>query len=226
MDEQQFEGNYGRVVLLDLCPGCHGLWFDTNESLNLTPGAILRLFSTSAEKQNDQRQPLAEVMRCPRCGRRLTATTDQQRNTRFHYFRCPEEHGRFITFFQFLREKNFVRSLNSQEIGALRQHLKMVNCSNCGAAINLADDFACSYCKTPISMLDPTQLEATTRLLQQADAKRQLINASLPVERILERVKMDSAHRQHSNASTTVSGFLDLLAVGITSVADLLIDSH
>jgi hypothetical protein len=225
MDEQRFEGNYGRVVLLDLCHGCHGLWFDTNENLTLTPGAILRLFSLITEKQDAARQPLAEVMRCPRCGRRLVATTDQQRDTRFHYFRCPQEHGRFITFFQFLREKNFIRSLNAKEIDLLKQHIQTVNCSNCGAVINVTNDMACSYCRSPVSLLDPEQLKTTMQVLKQTEAKQQHLNSALPLEFILERIKADAKYHQRDDASDALPSFLDLLDVGVATVVDLLTDS-
>lgn len=224
MDEQPFEGNYGRIVLLDLCHGCHGLWFDTNENLKLTPGATLRLFSLIREKQDAARQPLAEVMRCPRCGRRLVATTDQQRNTRFHYFRCPQEHGRFITFFQFLREKNFIRSLNAKEVDLLRQHIQTVNCSNCGAVIDITNDMACSYCRSPVSLLDSEQFKTTMQALTQTDAKQQQLPPALPLEFILERIKADAQFSQPADASGALSSFLDLLDVGVAAVVDLLTD--
>lgn len=226
MDEQRVEGNYGRAVSLDLCHGCHGLWFDTNENLTLTPGATLRLFSLITEKQEAARQPLTEVVRCPRCGRRLVATTDQQRNTRFQYFRCPQEHGRFITFFQFLREKNFVRSLNAKEVDLLKQHIQTVNCSNCGAAINFTNDMACAYCRTPVSLIDPEQFNTTLRLLKHADAKQQQPSITLPREFLLERIRLEAERRQQRDASSTVSGFLDLLEVGVTVMTDFLMDSQ
>ncbi len=52
--------------------------------------------------------------------------------------RCPGRHGRLITFFNFLREKNFIRPLSAAQIEELRQNVRTVNCSNCGAPIDLA----------------------------------------------------------------------------------------
>ena len=112
LDAQTFAGNYGKTIPLDLCPTCHGIWFDRHENLRLSPQAILHLFRIIHAQHADYRHPLPERMPCPRCGTRLTHTSDRQRNTRFHYFACERGHGRFITFFQFLREKNFVRSLS------------------------------------------------------------------------------------------------------------------
>ena len=51
----------------------------------------------------------------------LVHTGDLQRTTRFFYERCPQNHGRLITFFQFLREKNFVRDLSLKEMEELKQ---------------------------------------------------------------------------------------------------------
>jgi DNA-directed RNA polymerase subunit RPC12/RpoP len=225
MDEQTFEGNYGRAVVLDLCQNCHGIWFDAQESLSLTPGAILRLFSILAEKQTGKHQSLPEGLQCPRCSRLLVKTTDVQRSTRFHYFRCPQEQGRFITFFQFLREKNFVRSLDERERAALRQHLTTLNCSNCGAPIDLANDFACSYCRTPVSTLDPRQLEMTLRQLQRAEDQRRTNDSMLPIELLLKRIERNAKPSPNDSIPAMTSSFLDLLEVGVSAVVDMLADA-
>ena len=58
------------------------------------------------------------------------------------------------TFAQFLREKNFVKPLTAKQMTALRQMIRMVNCSNCGAPIDLATHTTCGHCRSPLSMLD------------------------------------------------------------------------
>ena len=94
MTTERFEGHYGRTVDLDLCHGCGLIWFDRQESLALTPGAVLKLF-VAIDEHRDQRHPLGALApRCPRCRQPLISTTDQQRATRFSYWRCPAEHGR------------------------------------------------------------------------------------------------------------------------------------
>ncbi|MGH9428995.1 MAG: zf-TFIIB domain-containing protein, partial [Terriglobia bacterium] len=110
-----FAGHYGKTVPLDLCHTCHGIWFDRHENLQLSPNAILHFFRIIHAKHAEYRHPFLESMPCPRCGTRLMRTSDRQQNTRFHYFACERGHGRFIAFFQFLREKNFVRSLSPKE---------------------------------------------------------------------------------------------------------------
>ena len=83
MERQRLDAHYGRSVNLDLCHGCGLIWFDGTESLALTPGAVLRLFR-SLHAHRDDRHPLAqEAMSCPRCRRRLVATTDRARATTF-----------------------------------------------------------------------------------------------------------------------------------------------
>ena len=45
----------------------------------------------------------------------------------------------------------------------------MINCSNCGAPIDLVHASACEHCSTPISMLDLKQIEAMVEHLRKAD---------------------------------------------------------
>jgi hypothetical protein len=96
-----------------------------------------------------------------------------QRNTRFQYWRCPAEHGHFITYFEFLREKNFIRPLSPAEIARLRANVRTITCSSCGAPVDLNVGAACPYCRAPLSMLDATQVDAVVQELKREEAKRQ-----------------------------------------------------
>ena len=75
-------------------------------------------------------------------------------------------------FLDFLREKNFIRQLSPQQIHELRQNIQIVNCSNCGAAIDLAAGSTCAHCGSPISMLDMKQPQEMLAQLQQAAEPR------------------------------------------------------
>ena len=102
------DGHLGTKVELDLCPTCQVIWFDHLESLKLSSGR------DASSLPPDRRTQTAvavreEPLKCPRCDLRLLLTNDRQRNTPFRYRRCAREHGRLITFFDFLREKDFVR---------------------------------------------------------------------------------------------------------------------
>ncbi|MCL4845826.1 MAG: hypothetical protein KJ066_04785 [Acidobacteria bacterium] len=188
MDEQRFEGRYGRPLVLDLCYACTGLWFDGLEALQLGPGATLALFELMDERQATSRSAISSRMSCPRCSGELRLTHDRQRETRFHYFRCPAGHGRFSTFFQFLRSRNFIRELSMKELNELRERIRSVNCSNCGAPVDVAQGAACGHCRTPISILDPGQLKRTMAELRDAETREQRgVDPALPLALAHER---------------------------------------
>jgi hypothetical protein len=129
-----------------------------------------------------------DLAKCPRCKSRLRRTHDIQRNTKFEYRSCPHSHGRLTTFFDFLREKDFIRPLSPQQIEELRRNVASVNCANCGAAVDLASGAACGHCGTALSMLDVKQAEKLVEQLQKAeDRARQPIDPALPLA--LERVR-------------------------------------
>ena len=159
----------GRGVDLDICYDCHGIWFDPFESAQLSPAAILQLFE-SIRKQDTSARPLAVTCSCPTCHRALSLTHDFERTNRLTYYRCAAGHGRFTTFMQFLREKNFVRALNPAEVSRLRAVVAQVKCSSCGAPVDLASDMECSYCHSPIAVLDADAVGKTVAELKAQDA--------------------------------------------------------
>ena len=160
------DGRQQARVDVDLCASCQALWFDHLESLQLSPGAVLKLFGIIAEHQAADR-PFPRPLRCPRCGLPLLLTHDLQRQTTFEYWRCDREHGRFITFLQFLREKNFITAPSSDELKALRDGMGTINCTSCGAPIDLGRGAVCSHCGSVLSMIDLKQIQETAdRLLR------------------------------------------------------------
>jgi len=188
MEEAAFDAHLGRRVAIDICHVCQSFWFDAYESATLTPGSTLALFRLIGEKIT--RTPLtnADLAKCPRCKARLRRTHDMQRTTKFEYLSCPHSHGRLTTFFDFLREKDFIRPLTPQQIEDLRRNVQSVNCANCGAPVNLTTGAACGHCGTPLSMLDLRQAEKLVAQLQKAeDRAHQPVDPALPIE--LERVR-------------------------------------
>jgi hypothetical protein len=114
-----------------------------------------------------------------------------QRTTKFEYLSCPNAHGRLTTFFDFLREKDFIRPLTPQQIEDLRTNVQSVNCANCGAPVDLTTRTACAHCGSPLSMLDVKQAEKLVAQLQKAeDRAHQPIDPTLPIE--LERVRRET----------------------------------
>ena len=182
MQEQRLDGHNGRAIVIDLCHPCQSFWFDTHESLSLTPGSTLVLFRAIGEHAARPVPSRADLAKCPRCRARLRPTHDMQRTTRFEYLSCPHGHGRLTTFFDFLREKNFIRPLTTEQIAELRRNIQIVNCSNCGGPVDLAHGGACSHCGSPLSMLDMEQAEALVAQLRRADERAtQPIDPALPL---------------------------------------------
>ena len=159
MDQQTLEGKLRTDIDVDLCFGCHVLWLDKRESLQLSPGGTLDLFRALSEHSDDPRHALKERTQCPRCAAPLKLMHDIGKGGRFSYYRCPSKHGRLTPFSEFLKEKEFVRSLTPLEQKQLAAEVKQVQCSSCGAPVELSEGFACGHCGSPLTVLDP---EAST----------------------------------------------------------------
>ena len=195
MTSHTVQGQLGRPVTVDLCQPCQALWFDLRESLQLTPGATLMLFRVIGEHVAKPQAIEAETAKCPRSKARLRRTQDLQRATRFEYFRCPHDHGRLTTFFDFLKEKDFIRPLTPLQIAELRQNIQVVNCSNCGAPIDLAQTSDCAHCGSPLSMLDMQQAETLVARLREADRADKPIDPALPLALARARRETEEAFK-------------------------------
>ena len=195
MTSHTVQGQLGRPVTIDLCEPCQAMWFDPRESLQLTPGATLMLFRVIGEHVAKPQAIEAETAKCPRCKARLRRTQDRQRSTRFEYFRCPHDHGRLTTFFDFLKEKDFIRPLTPLQIAELRQNIQVVNCSNCGAPIDLATTSDCAHCGSPLSMLDMQQAETLVGRLREADRADKPIDPALPLALARARRETEEAFK-------------------------------
>lgn len=225
MQAETFDAHLGRRVTIDICHACQSFWFDPHESATLTPGSTLSLFRIIGEKITAPQRTNADLAKCPRCKARLRRTHDMQRTTKFEYWSCPNSHGRLTTFFDFLREKDFIRPLTAQQIAELRQNVQSVNCANCGAPVDLTIGAACSHCGSPLSMLDLKQAEKLVAQLQKAeDRAHQPVDPALPIE--LERVKRQT-ERAFAGfrdddlwvSVTSELASLDLVAAGLSLVA-------
>lgn len=222
MQEETFEAHLGRSTAIDICHACQSFWFDVRESPSLTPGATLALFRIIGEQLKRPEHPRHDVARCPRCRGRLRSTSDMQRTTRFTYLNCPNGHGRLITFFDFLREKDFIRPLTPQQIDALRGSLDTVNCANCGAPVSVAARATCGHCRSPLSMLDLRQAGALVAQLQHAeDRTKQPVDPALPLE--LARARRDAERAFADLARDDVwsrdASSTSLVGAGLTAVA-------
>lgn len=210
MEAPSFERRYGKRLTLDVCHRCQSLWFDDQEFLQMTPGATLELVASVARDQSLTRQPKASAPRCPRCSHQLSETHDIQRNTRFTYHRCPQGHGRFITYYQFLRAKNFVRPLSEEEVRELRSRIRQINCANCGAPVNVERNAVCAFCRSPLAIIDPDQVRNTIAELKEASEEKKGVDATLPVSLAMERLRAERAFAD-APGSTRRPNAVDLL---------------
>lgn len=181
-------------VELDLCFTCQGIWFDGFESHGIAPGGIIDLFKRIHQHRDDMRQALAEPLRCPRCDEPLIRGLDRTKSGQFTYHRCLQGHGRFTIFAQFMIEKGFVRQLSPLEVKELAARIQVVQCSGCGAPVDITQDAACTHCRAPIAILDPEAVQQALATYHQAEIKRTHINTNAMADAILasERQKRKS----------------------------------
>ncbi len=223
MAVHSLDGHLDTRIEIDGCAACQVFWFDSNESPRLSPASTLKLFSLIAEALPHRSGSLSRVPKCPRCGSRLVDTHDMQRNTRFSYSRCPHGHGRLTTFFNFLREKDFVRPLSAQQVDELRRNVQTVNCSNCGAPVDVATGSSCTHCGSPLSILDMQQAERVVEQLRHASEPK-AVDPALPLELARVRREVDATF---AGSRDNISWWGDastagLVEAGLNAVARLL----
>lgn len=177
MQSSVFSRHVNGQVEIDICWPCHLIWFDHLESAALSADSVIDLFRRIHAHRSDQRNLVSLGGPCPSCTQPLQQAWDVSRGGRFQYYRCPSSHGRAISFTQFLREKNFVRSLTPHEIKTLSATVKQVRCSSCGAGINIEQDQACTHCGSPVSVLDR---QAVDKALAEFDQRRQKASSAAP----------------------------------------------
>ncbi|HEX3633565.1 MAG TPA: zf-TFIIB domain-containing protein [Casimicrobiaceae bacterium] len=211
----------GRVAL-DFCFPCQLVWFDEHESTQLTPGGVIEVFKAFDAHRAPKRNPLPELLDCPRCNSRLALTHDLQRTTHFTYFRCEWGHGRLTPFVQFLLEKNFVRPLSGSELATLKDRVRTVQCSNCGAPIDLQRDTACPYCRSPLAILDPEAVNKALRELSTAEIQRKTIDVDRLADALTMRAPGIGGLDRGATAAIDAGLAGDLVAAGVTIVAALL----
>lgn len=227
MVAKKFERRMGGEVELDLCFTCQAIWFDNFESVQLTPGSIIELFRLIHAHRDEPRQPLGEPLKCPRCNEKLLHGMDIAKGGRFNYHRCLQQHGRFTTFSQFMIEKGFVRQLNDAEINTLKAQVGTIRCNGCGAPVDIRQDHACTHCKAPITILDPSAVEQALATYQQAEVRRTTRDVELLGDAIVMREKERSRQQREGRQSSYASegaDIGDLFVDGIDLVFSLLKD--
>lgn len=223
MSTHRFPRKLTGEVDLDLCFGCQGIWFDEYESLHLAPAGVIELFKLIHQHRDDQRLPLASPLHCPRCNERLIHSQDRVKSGLFNYQRCGQ-HGRFITFAQFMIEKGFVRQLTPVEIKEISARIGVVRCTGCGSPVDIRQESACSHCRAPIAILDPQAVEAALAGYQRVALKQAAVpKPALLAEAILfsERER-SQRQRQRGSGSGLNADIGDLLLDGVAMLWETL----
>jgi Zn-finger nucleic acid-binding protein len=86
MQEETFDGHLGRSVAIDICHACQSFWFDSRESVALTPGSTLALFRLIGEKMTRPARaptPTSRSVHAARvgCGARRTCSVRHDSRT-------------------------------------------------------------------------------------------------------------------------------------------------
>lgn len=224
MTEWKLGSRLGAELAIEVCPPCQAFWFDQHQDLQLSPGSTLKLMKYIGEHTSSTKPALAQKLSCPRCDAALTLAHDIARNVRFTYWQCPNQHGHFIGFFEFLKEKNFIHPLSPREIQQLRENIHAVNCSSCGASIDLQNNSACPYCHAAISILDLKEQQRMLEQLKQA-AEPKPVDPALPLHLAMIKEQTstlfpddDDEWWQDARAGDLVQAGLNAVARWLTSI--------
>jgi hypothetical protein len=218
MAELALDSRLGIAITGEVCPSCQAFWFDQSKDFQLSPRSTLALMKYIGEHSPSSKPAFRQNLICPRCGSTLRLTHDIARSVRFTYWDCLNQHGHFIGFLEFLKEKNFIHPISPREIQQLRESVHAVNCSSCGASIDLQNNSACPFCKAPITMLDLKEQRQMLEQLKQA-AEPKPVDPTLPLKLALAKAQTEQLFQDYDDdwwRDARSSG--DLVQAGLNAV--------
>lgn len=217
----------GASLTVDLCTQCYVIWFDQHESTQLAPEAVIELFQEIHAHREGERHPLSSDLHCPRCTGPLVLSHDICKAGPLTYYRCQHDKGRLTPFFQFLREKQFVRSLSPTELSHVRAQIKQVLCPSCGAPMDLEHAAACSYCGAPLAVLDADAVQAAMKIWTESATRRAQTAADVRVQSLAGTIQALSQQVNPSPLTSETFALLvnesDLLACCIGALGKLIV---
>lgn len=225
MAELKLDSRLGVAITTEVCAPCQAFWFDQSKDFQLSPRSTLTLMKYIGEHTSSPKPAFQQNLICPRCGTTLKLTHDIARSVRFTYWDCVNQHGHFIGFLEFLKEKNFIHPLSPREVQQLRESVHTVNCSSCGASIDLQNNSACPFCKSPITILDLNEQRQMLEQLKQA-AEPKPVDPTLPLKLAMAKAHTEQLFREHDDdwwQDARSSG--DLVQAGLNAVARWLANS-
>lgn len=157
MQQLVLPGHYGASVELDVCAGCHLVWFDLTETARLTGPALLDLIGHMAASQRLPHEVLRPDVGCVRCRGKLKTVHNRSRWGESLQLECLARHGAYQSFAQFLQEKGLLRPMSRLDRARLLEQAGRIDCVNCGAAIGASDE-RCPHCESVASLLDVARL--------------------------------------------------------------------
>jgi Zn-finger nucleic acid-binding protein len=144
--------NYGRVLLLDQCKGCGGVWFDRWELYFVTDKSIKDLEGIDASSFASESPVHTGKGQCPRCEKALTVFTDANLPKDALIERCPLCNGLW---------------LNRGELGKYAAHRKTFRASRPDYNGGTAETDALKHLQKELrlgNMATPTTLELAANL--------------------------------------------------------------
>ncbi len=157
MQAVRLAGHYGREVELDLCEGCHLVWFDPIEAAGLSGPGILALIKRMAAAQTLAHRTLDPQAGCARCRGALKTVHNRSRWGASLQLECAAGHGAYQSFGEFLREKGLLRAMTLTDREQLRRVAQTLACVNCGATIGDGEP-ACGHCGSVPALFDVARL--------------------------------------------------------------------
>ncbi len=161
------EGHYKAKVHIDICTHCHLVWFDPLEAVRLSGLGWVQLIRQMIASPA-LNAPLGAQLHCVRCQSPLQAVRNLTRFGRSAAQECPHGHGHYQGYSLLLAERGLVRPIYPHDRQALKAQGRALSCLNCAAPMGpTAQD--CSYCHSPLVMVDVPRLTAAL-LLRFGDA--------------------------------------------------------
>lgn len=194
MDAEVLPAHYGQTLEVDVCHRCDVIWFDGYELLQLSPEATLKLVQDMHARWSPSSPLQLTEGACPRCGGKCRADQRKQQDASFTVYLCPEKHGFFMTFQDFMRSKGVIKPLSPEKLAALRESIQTISCGSCGAAVDLRCEDSCGHCGSGLALLDPEALGAAIGRLAE-DIRRRLERSpeQIAVEAMLAKAKVEEA---------------------------------
>lgn len=150
-------------VLVDHCTACRLVWFDSLESVQLAGLGWVALLRELQQPGTGIHEEAATTLSCPVCRTALKPVHNSTRFGRFPALECTRCRGHLHSHSGLLAERGLVRPLLPAERRALIEETRTLCCLNCGAPSDGRSE-DCSYCTSPLVMIDFPRLAHALRL--------------------------------------------------------------